>query len=227
MNNKFTVALDIDGVIRNFENALKNRIYQTHQEVVINYFGYNIKDYWLPSKYYDWDKMIPFWDKNQSKDYTYKDKDNAKAIFLESKSYPDAIYAANKLFTELDNHGGHLAIVTDQNRYSLPFTIQWLEKYGIKFHSLHITDDKLMVKWDTIIDDNPYVLKSACEAGIHPIRVERYWNINADCGTSCIDAFNILNAISIALDQFKSYRKSPYVPTRKSRSIYTMKLINR
>lgn len=156
---RYTVALDVDGVIRDFITGLEREY-----------------DRAFPGK---WRKPVDKWGLHEffeigkgiyefawHSDYTYD-------IFAFSPIYPEA-----KIFCDYIHDNHTLVIATNQPSYmSTDATVDWLNGNEIRYHDLFMGEHKFLIDFDFLIDDKLSTIIDYRKAGIgRPIIYDQPWN---------------------------------------------------
>ena len=160
-----TVAVDVDGVLRDFVTALHNKITEVHGVIPINTSG---------SSYY-----------NLSSIFFTLDDNYLNRFYLEA--YPkECLYDARPYIGALDfmewlsKQDVKIIIITAQvNKVVQRYTKKWLEKYNIKYDKLIFTSNKQDIDFDVIIEDSPIIIKKLVNAKRDYIVMNRFYNKGA------------------------------------------------
>ena len=151
------VAIDIDGVLRDFTNAVKTVYlgeFPHHKVEEITEWGIH--------KFYPIGEGI----------YDFVFKLHAEEIFTKAQAYRGA--AAFMRVLKARKH--EVWVVTSQPMGQEPFTLQWLRDNGIVYDSIAFTVNKPVVDCDIFLDDGTHNLTAIRDAGKFAVAFDRPWN---------------------------------------------------
>jgi len=131
------LLIDVDGVLRNIYQQLI-WIYKSEFDPVANISVEDIKE---------WD-ISPVFPKVTDPKETFFRR-FAREVFLFAPPYPEAPQVMRQLSKD-----HHIHIVTNQYPGNEHYTIEWLIKWGIPYHSITFTSEKQYIEGDIILDDN-------------------------------------------------------------------------
>ena len=164
---RYTVCVDIDGVLRDFSNKLQEVFLREHPE----YVKKDIK----PITSWNFADIYP---KSEEYMHQFTFEDHAKEIYTEAPSIKNALYdfKALKRWCKSQNH--RLILLTSQPRTKLQlYTLQWLMKNGFKNKEICVVrEDKTIINGDILLDDGVHNLTDWKEAGRTAICMDRAWN---------------------------------------------------
>lgn len=152
------VVVDIDNTLWHFAPVLYERMKEVNPQV-IPFEEWNKFDFWksfMPTKTF----------------YSI-----IKGIHMDQEQftpYPDA-----RLFlSSLKDMGIYIIIASHREKESLDVTINWLKKYDLVFHEIHLSFDKSVLFDDcwAVVDDSNFVLDKAANAGIIGTGLKMPWN---------------------------------------------------
>ena len=178
------VAIDIDGVLANYNDELAFIVEKDHN---------------LPKGSLEapdaWD--FPNW--NMHKGFGYYHEKMMSERLMDMKCYPYASEVVNRLYLEHT-----IRIVTQR---ASPFlndsvaknliavgTILWLVKYNIPFHEICFIENKTTTAFDIILEDSPVHLKTLIDVGRDYIIMDHKYNrhIGGDRATNLLEAEGII-----------------------------------
>lgn len=166
-SKRFTVCVDIDGVLRDFSSKFQEVFLREHPE----YVKKDIKP--LTS----WGLAAAY---PKSEEYLHKFgfEDHAEEIYTEAPVINDALrdFKNLKQWCLINNH--RLILVTSQPRTKLQlYTLQWLLANGFKNKEICIVrEDKTVVNGDVLLDDGMHNLVDWDNAGRLAVCMDRAWN---------------------------------------------------
>jgi uncharacterized HAD superfamily protein len=104
------------------------------------------------------------------------DETHCEAAILAGRPYPDAVGTVNAWA-----QAGHFIHITSHRSVEAQAaTEQWLRDIGLRFDDLHCSFDKVArcreLEIDLLIDDSPFNLQAALEAGIAGATILHPWN---------------------------------------------------
>ena len=158
--NKFKIALDVDGVLRDFDGKLQ----QVYRSVYPTSRMDEVTD-WDLHHFYGIGKEI----------YSFAFHSTwTKVIFEYADMYEGALEFYNSL---VDLEDVEVRIYTHQHKDNYVYTLNWLLKNGFNRTSIVFEEDKVSdLWWDLIIDDKlDTILRSLDDLRLS-IRVDRPWN---------------------------------------------------
>ena len=162
------IAIDIDGVLRNFQAAIVDRYAETHFQTdrIIEYENWewnlvnNFPDYTGTAKqFYDWWSLT-----------------EAPEIMINAKRMPGALSA----FKFIQNETRHTpVIVSSQRKGTEQYTLEWLGLNGFNSTETHFSKNKLKsnINCEAIIDDKTENLQDYKNAGKIAIAISHPWNV--------------------------------------------------
>ena len=118
--------------------------------------------------------LFDFWKKYATSREFYK---TTKTIHMDQEQftpYPDAV----EFLSSLKKLGLHIIIASHREKGTLDVTVNWLNKNGLVFDEIHLSNDKTVLFDDcrAIIDDSPFTLEKAAVAGIIATGLRMPWN---------------------------------------------------
>jgi 5'(3')-deoxyribonucleotidase len=153
-----TVAMDVDGVLRDFTGALVRKYamcYPSHRP--IGEFG-------------QWD-LRPNFPEFAGDIEGFAFRTLGEEIMRHADPYPGALAFAEEV---AKRH--RLVIVTSQFPHLKVATLDWLHGHKVPYHSIMLTHTKTLVRADVLIDDAVHNLKEWATIGLPSICVARPWN---------------------------------------------------
>ena len=164
---EFTFAVDVDEVLRdNISNMLKvyNEEYNDSKTI------YDMHDFQVDKVF---TKITEATGETASK---YFFEEHAQEVFTDS----EAIEGAKEAVDTLRKYGKVIIVTYQKNTENRIRTLEWLDKYGIKFDSIVFTRDKSIVHADYMIDDNDWnFIGCNCK---HGILIDRPYNQKTNIG---------------------------------------------
>ena len=162
---EFTFAIDVDEVLRdNLSNML--RVY--NEEYNDNKVLSDIHDFQVDKVF---TKVSESTGETASKYFFEK---HAKEVFSDS----EAIEGAKEAVDSLREYGKIIIVTYQKNTDNRVRTLDWLDKYDIKFDSICFTRDKSIIHADYMVDDNDWnFIGCNCR---HGILIDRPYNKNTD-----------------------------------------------
>jgi 5'(3')-deoxyribonucleotidase len=153
------LAIDVDGVLRNFVAALTRQYlsdFPEHEARV------------QPVTEWGIDKFFPL----GNDIYRYAFETRVEAIFTTAPAYP----GAKDFIDDLKAAGHKVFIVTTQKIGTEKYTVQWLHSHHIdNYDGLIFTAHKELVRCDYLLDDGPHNLDAFNLHGI-AIAFDQPWN---------------------------------------------------
>lgn len=162
------VGFDVDGVLFNFGQSVKDYLEATGQDHLWK-SGPNPKPYW--DWYKDWKWTTP-----QFLQFCH---DGADAGYIFRGNVRDNAVAAVQAVKDA---GHEIIVITDRNFGTTPdvshkATLEWWEEYGFpEFDEIHFSADKTIVKTDVFIEDKITNYQAVWKAGTPCFLVTRPWN---------------------------------------------------
>lgn len=151
------VAIDIDGVLRNFTGSVGKvyaREFPDHKVEPITEWGIH--------KFFPIGEAI----------YDFVFKAHAEEIFTKAEAYRGAA----TFMRTLKARKHEVWIVTSQPAGQEGYTIQWLRDNGIVYDSIAFTNSKPVVDCDIFLDDGTHNLTAIRDAGKFAVALDRPWN---------------------------------------------------
>lgn len=158
--NKFKIALDVDGVLRDFDGKLQ----QVYRSVYPTSRMDEVTD-WDLHHFYGIGKEI----------YSFAFHSTwTKVIFEYADMYEGALEFYNSL---VDLEDVEVRIYTHQHKDNYVYTLNWLLKNGFNRTSIVFEEDKVSdLWWDLIIDDKLETILDSTANKRYSIKVSRPWN---------------------------------------------------
>ncbi len=156
------VIVDIDNTLWDFGSVLYERMNTVNLEVppptewhLFDFW----KDYVSPRTFYTIIKSI------------HMDQDH----FL---PFSDA----QSFLASLKEMDFHIIIASHREKGTLGSTVKWLEQNNLAFDEVHLSNDKTVLfdECVAVIDDSPFILKKARDAGIMGTGLKMPWNADGD-----------------------------------------------
>jgi 5'(3')-deoxyribonucleotidase len=144
-----TIAIDVDGVLRNnlgilvklYNNTYRN-VYHKNLDMTVD----DVKKFKVEESFPLIEEMVHI----KPSDFFFHL--HAKDVFLDAPAYTNIKECINRLKEVAD-----VVIVTYQKDYTNKrYTLEWLEKNGIEPNGICFVRDKTLVHTDALIDDNDY-----------------------------------------------------------------------
>ena len=160
MENK--IIIDIDNTLWDFSPVFWKHLRDINPDIT------------PPQAWDRWD----FWEVYVSKKELY---DAIHRIHMDQEKYPP--YGEAKPFlTSLKEKGFYIIIASHREQESFDGTVRWLNKYGLPFDEIYLSDDKSILFKDccAIVDDSPFMLDKAKYAGIVRTGLLHPWNARTD-----------------------------------------------
>lgn len=162
---EFTFAVDVDEVLRdNLSNMLRvyNEEYKDDKKLS------DLHDFRVDISF---PKIAEATGQTASK---YFFEQHAQEVFTDA----EAIEGAKEAIDILRNYGKVIIVTYQKNTENRIRTLEWLDKYSIKFDSICFTRDKSIVHADYMIDDNDwnFIGCNCC----HGILIDRPYNQETD-----------------------------------------------
>lgn len=172
--NPLIIAVDLDGCLYDFNSVMRDwLIYRGWEpEVLIDPQEYNIQKEWGITVDTFHSEMV--------------ESLHEGIMFRQGEAFPEAILAVQKLGLEghtiMANSARHFEGLHDKTRSA---TIQWLREHTIHPDIVHLvnpknTEDKLLQYFDLLVDDHPFNVEYAINAGRNAVLLDRPWNRNVD-----------------------------------------------
>jgi len=165
-----TIAIDIDGTLRNLDIALEKYLEVDHPHRVKTF----------TSNPESWNKLdLAFGgDRDAVMDWLYGTR--AFQTFGQApKMYRDVIDHLNALDKRARAVGDRIILSSVQREQSITATLFWLAKNGCKVHHYRFFDsfdEKMGAGYDIVVDDHPQVLETAKDFGSEAIVVPHPYN---------------------------------------------------
>lgn len=137
-----TIMIDTDGVLRDFDSALKEELRLFGMDYVLHQKEYNLnKRYETITKIKDFNMY----------DFIYKNDTVLEGCFYKAKPYEGAIGFIKDLFVR----GYRIILASSQpTREPVKLTIDWYFKHNIHFDEISFLDNKYEREIDVLIDDS-------------------------------------------------------------------------
>lgn len=163
------IAIDCDGVLRDIISQTINIYKKEYPDHIVKPITA-----WGLEEFFPIGKEI----------YKFAFQDFAKEVFLDSETYPKAVWAMR----ELKSLGHSTAILTYQNHYTAFWTSYWLHVNDIVYDKLEmwINDTskqgsgKEFTPYHLFLDDSPKTLENLHRQGKKAVRMIRPWNYPID-----------------------------------------------
>ena len=168
------LAIDIDGVLRNFCESLIEQYGKDYPDHKVGFINK-----WELEHFFPIGKGI----------YDYAFKIKAKEVFENAEPFAGA-----RWFTEqLRRNGHYVCLLTQQPKGAEVFTLNWIQKHGIAYDSIAFSKEKELFNYDILLDDAEHNLRAARSAGRKAVCMSRPYNKNWDGErVSCWAEFLIL-----------------------------------
>ena len=144
-----TIAIDVDGVLRNNLGILVKLYNDTYRNVYHKNLDMTVDDV----KKFKVEESFPLIEEIvhvKPSDFFFHL--HAKDVFLDAPAYDNIKECINRLKEVAD-----VVIVTYQKDYiNKKFTLEWLEKNGIEPNGICFVRDKTLIHADALIDDNDW-----------------------------------------------------------------------
>lgn len=152
-----TIAVDIDGVLRDFVSAL----IESYKK---DFPGHEVQPVteWGLEKFFPIGKGI----------YSYAFTERRVEVFEKAKPYDKA----KEFVAELRRRGHHVCLLTTQPRANEHLTLNWLVLMGIEYDSIVFSSRKDLFRFDVLLDDAEHNLRAVRSAGARAICFDRPWN---------------------------------------------------
>lgn len=155
-----TIAVDVDGVLRNNLGILVKLYNDTYRNVYHKNLDMTVDDV----KKFKVEESFPLVEEMvhlKPSDFFFCL--NAKQVFLDAPAYDNIKECINRLKEVAD-----VVIVTYQKDYTnKKYALEWLQKNGIDPNGICFVRDKTIVHADALIDDNDWnLLGSHCSTGV-------------------------------------------------------------
>ena len=152
------VALDIDGVLRDFNSALETR------------YSLSFPGHDPPQEPDQWDLSQAYPECKDINEFAFVT--HAATLFGHAPVYPGARWFFKELSRKHD-----VTLVTFQRPNLVEPTIHWLQRNGFPIDKLFFTGDKFLCNADVLIDDAPHFITQWVEIQQAPaIKMFRPWN---------------------------------------------------
>ncbi len=171
MSNQIKIAIDIDGVLRNFHMGFHKVLvslgrYPAYKEppaitewVLRNFYNISAEEFY----------------------YIVFNSHHTGVIFRDAPMYNGARDFINSLCDEYQ-----VGVITSQTHRSAYPTLEWLAHHDITRPSIHILrfdlgeKDKTQFGYDILLDDKPSNVQQFLDAGLGGVLYDQPWNQEAD-----------------------------------------------
>ena len=152
------IIVDIDNTLWDFGSVLYERM--------------NVVNHVVPPPA-EW-HVFDFWKEYVSPKTFYK---IIKSIHMNQDQFlpfPDA----QSFLASLKEMGFHIIIASHREKGTLGPTVRWLQQNNLVFDELHLSNDKTVLfdECVVVIDDSPFILSKAADAGIIGTGLKMPWN---------------------------------------------------
>ena len=148
-----TIAVDIDGTLRDLESQMENYLEIDHPDKL---------DKFNEIKHTVYRSLDPLFDK-QDDVYSWMYEERVFELFgMAGRTHPKAIDDLNIFANVAKQSGFEVVIASVQRQQSVTATLHWLAKWGCKVQNIQFFDtmqDKVDAEFDIYIDDCPEVLE--------------------------------------------------------------------
>ena len=129
------------------------------------------------------------------------DDTHSEAAILAGRPYPGAVETVNAWHS-----AGHFIHITSHRADRChDATARWLDQIGLSYDELYCSFDKVTrcveLEIDVLIDDSPYNLQQAIEAGIRAATIQHPWNEDV-CETEDVVAAGDWPTLAAKLEPF-------------------------
>ena len=167
-----TIAIDIDGTIRDLDSKIIEYLEKDHPHRVKAFEKAGGR----------WDRLVVSFNNNRESVTNWLYDERAFHLFgAAPKMYTQVIDHLNAIskIAELADEDYEVSISSVQYRQSITATLFWLAKQGCRIKSIKFHDDfemKANAYYDYVVDDHPEVLEAAKKNGSVPIVVPHSYN---------------------------------------------------
>jgi hypothetical protein len=107
---------------------------------------------------------------------------------------------AQSFLASLRSLGFHIVIASHREKETRGVTVRWLTRNNLVFDELHLSNDKTVLFDDcvAVIDDSPFVLQKAADAGIIATGLKMAWNED--------EGYTLFNDLTEILQYLKAQR---------------------
>lgn len=171
---KKTIAIDIDGTIRNFDKQLDKYLEMDHPDKIDKYREVRDKEFWSLTTAFDGDTDSLF-------KWVY-DERVFELFGMAGRTHPRIIDDLNILNNVLQESQYELVIASVQRDRSIPATLHWLSKWGSRVKRIEFYDsmqEKIDARYDIYLDDCPMVIEQSKQS----IKVPYGFNEHLDVPT--------------------------------------------
>lgn len=178
-----TVGIDIDGTLRNLDDALEKYLEIDHPHRLSTFQKATDR----------WDKLDLAFDGDRAAVVDWLYGSRAFQTFGQApKMYRDVVEHLNALDKRGRSAGVRICISSVQRDQSIPATLFWLAKMGCRVHQIRFYDsfeEKMNAHYDYVVDDHPQVLERAKDMGQTPIVIPHPYNehLTEDLGFTRLD----------------------------------------
>lgn len=181
MKKDITIALDIDGILRNFIQSVQNVFLEDYPNEIKNIkavTSWNLQEFYPPQ--YD------------IYDYVFNKKP-MEIMFLKAVSYNNEIRHEKRLSQKYG-----IALVTSQTATTIIPTMMYIKAHKIKYDSIHFVTSaqKQIVDADFYIDDSPYVLQELLDTNETVFAFWRPWNAEFINNNSNNNNLMVINSLA-------------------------------
>lgn len=168
---KKTIAIDIDGTLRNIDEKIRSLLKIDHP--------HRVKAFDEFCEY--WDRLDKCFNNDREAVLKWMYDDRPFQIFgLAGKMYTRVIDHVNALVKMTEQTEEYEIIISSvQSKQSIPATLFWLSKHGCKAKHIHFFDTfdkKMKERYNYVIDDHPIVLEQVKKNCNIPIVVPHPYN---------------------------------------------------
>lgn len=180
---KETIAIDVDGTLRNLPGQLNKFLESDYPEFIDKYRELADTEYWALSKAFNGDKDLL---------YSWMYDQRVFELFgMAPKLHPKVIDDLN-MFAKAANATGEYSVViaSVQRDRSITATLHWLSRHGCRvqgYHFFNSMQEKIDARFDYYVDDCPMVLKAVSARPERAIKIP--YKFNDDIGCRSLDIF--------------------------------------
>ena len=181
--SKITVAIDIDGTLRNLEGQITKYLEHDHPERLDKFNEVKNAEYYSLDNIFDTKEDVHSW---------MYDERVFELFGMAQKIHPKIIDDLNIFSVAAEEQGYELWIASVQRGRSIPATLHWLSKWGCRIPRIMFfpsMKDKTDHSFDIYLDDCPDVLEVVSKRTLKRNGVELPTSIKVPYGfTKNIDA---------------------------------------
>lgn len=93
------------------------------------------------------------------------------------------------MITRSNSH--EIVLITNRPAYAQRSTVEWVDRWGIPYSEIIVTDDKTKHGLDWLLDDAPHNVLDARRHGIKAVTFERDWNRHVP-GPAAVSVYDFL-----------------------------------